>query len=105
MSRWVRDLHRNLKISLSEEVNPAMATELKRIPVEDQQQAVTIINRLSQQFNMESDTTRHQLHVSNEQYAAYYDAEEGVVKLEVIHPDVTTKEEIEEFLVNFPPFF
>jgi hypothetical protein len=82
-----------------------MAIELKRIPVQDQEQAVTVINRLCQQFNMQSDTTRHQLHVSNEQYAAYYDAEEQMVKLEVIHPDVTTKEEIEEFLVNFPPFF
>lgn len=82
-----------------------MAKELKRIPVADQQEAVTLINRLSQQFDMQPDTTRHQLHVSNEQYAAYYDAEEGVVKLEVIHPDVTTKEEIEEFLMNFPPFF
>jgi hypothetical protein len=42
--------------------------------------------------------------VANEQYAAFYDAEEGVVKLEVVHPGVT-KEEIEEFLMGFPPFF
>jgi hypothetical protein len=82
-----------------------MAMELKRIPVADQQEAVGFINRLSQQYDMKPDTTRHQLHVSNEQYAAYYDAEEKVVKLEVIHPDVTTKEEIEEFLINFPTFF
>jgi hypothetical protein len=82
-----------------------MATELRRIPVADQQEAVSFINRLSQQYDMRPDTTRHQLHVSNEQYAAYYDAEEKVVKLEVIRPDVTTKEEIEEFLVNFPTFF
>jgi hypothetical protein len=81
-----------------------MATEIKRIPVQDQMEAVTIINRLSQQFEMEPDTTRHQLHVANEHYAAYYDAEERVVKLEVIHPGVT-KEEIEEFLMGFPPFF
>ena len=81
-----------------------MATELKRIPVEDQAQAVTIINRLSQQYDMLPDTTRHQLHVANDRYAAYYDTEERVVKLEVIHPDVT-KEEIEEFLMTFPPFF
>jgi hypothetical protein len=81
-----------------------MATELKRIPVQDQEQAVTIINHLSQQYNMESDTRRHQLHVSNDQYAAYYDAEEGVVKMELIDPNVT-KEEIEEFLMTFPPFF
>jgi hypothetical protein len=82
-----------------------MANELKRIPVADQQEAVTFINRLSQQYDMKPDTTRHQLHVSNERYAAYYDVEEGVVKLDVIHPDVTTKEEIEEFLINFPTFF
>ena len=81
-----------------------LATEIKRIPVGDQMEAVTIINRLSQQYDMQPDTTRHQLHVANEQYAAYYDAEEGVVKLEVIHPNVT-KEEIEEFLMGFPPFF
>jgi hypothetical protein len=81
-----------------------MATEIKRIPVTDQAQAVTIINRLSQQYDMTSDTTRHQLHVSNHEYAAYYDAEEGVIKLEVIHPGVT-EEEIREFLMNFPPFF
>ena len=81
-----------------------MATELKRIPVTDQEQAATIINRLSQQYNMVSDTMRHQLHVANHQYAAYYDAEEGVVKLDLIDHSMT-KEEIEEFLMTFPPFF
>ncbi|HEY4111699.1 hypothetical protein [Puia sp.] len=81
-----------------------MATEIKRIPVLDQTEAVTIINRLSLQYDMLPDTMRHQLHVTNERYAAYYDAEEGVVKLEAVHPDVT-KEEIEEFLMTFPPFF
>jgi hypothetical protein len=81
-----------------------MATEIKRIPVSDQAQAVGIINKLSQEYDMKADTTRHQLHVANHEYAAYYDAEEGVVKLEVIHPSVT-EEEIREFLINFPPFF
>ena len=81
-----------------------MATEVKKIPVTDQQQAVMFINRLSQQYDMKPDTTRHQLHVSNDRYAAYYDAEEGYVKLEAIHPDVT-EEEIKEFLMTFPPFF
>jgi hypothetical protein len=81
-----------------------MAKEIKRIPVKDQEQAVTIINQLSQQYEMSSDTRRHQLHVSNGRYAAYYDAEEGAVKMEVIHPGVT-EEEIKEFLMEFPPFF
>jgi len=81
-----------------------MATEIKRIPVPDQEQAVMLINRLSQQYDMKPDTARHQLHVSNDRYAAYYDAEEGNVKLEAIHPGVT-EEEIREFLINFPPFF
>ena len=81
-----------------------MATEIKRIPVQDQGEAVTVINRLSQQYDMLPDTMRHQLHVANERYAAYYDAQERAVKLEAIHPEVT-KEEIEEFLMTFPPFF
>jgi hypothetical protein len=81
-----------------------MSRELKRIPVEDQQQAVSIINRLSQQFDMLPDTQRHQLHVANDQYAAYYDADENVVKLE-LRDESVTKEEIEEFLMGFPPFF
>jgi hypothetical protein len=81
-----------------------MAKEIKSIPVADQEQAVTVINRLSQQYAMQSDTQRHQLHVSNEHFAAYYDAEENAVKLEAIHPSIT-KEEIEEFLMSFPPFF
>jgi hypothetical protein len=81
-----------------------MAREIKRIPVGDQAQAVALINQLSQQYDMSSDTQRHQLHVSNGRYAAYYDAEEGVVKLEAIHPGVT-EEEIKEFLMEFPPFF
>lgn len=81
-----------------------MATTIKSIPVRDQEQAVLIINRLSQQYNMRADTMRHQLHVSNGRYAAFYDAQEGMVKLEAIHPAVT-KEEIEEFLMSFPPFF
>ena len=81
-----------------------MEKEIKRIPVADQEQAVTVINRLSQQYSMQADTRRHQLHVSNAHFAAYYDAEENVVKLETVHPSVT-KEEIEEFLMGFPPFF
>ena len=81
-----------------------MATTIKTIPAGDQERAALIINQLSRQYNMEPDTQRHQLHVSNKRYAAYYDAQDGVVKLEAIHPSVT-KEEIEEFLMNFPPFF
>ena len=81
-----------------------MATELKRIPVQDQQQAVTVINQLCLQLDMQTDTARHQLHVANDKYAAYYDAEENVVKLELIDASVT-KEEVEEFLMGFPPFF
>ena len=72
--------------------------------MKDQQEAVVLINSLSQQYEMKPDTTRHQLHVSNDRYAAYYDAEEGYVKLEAIHSDVT-EEEIKEFLMTFPPFF
>jgi hypothetical protein len=85
-------------------INLNMAREIKRIQVKDQQQAAVIINRLSQQYEMKSDTTRHQFHVSNGRYAAYYDVEEGVVKMEAIHPGVT-EEEIKEFLMEFPPFF
>lgn len=81
-----------------------MAKEVKRIPVSGQEQAAIIINRLCQDYDMKADTTRHQFHVSNEKYAAYYDSEEGVVKMEVIHPSVT-EEEIREFLMEFPPFF
>ncbi|HVS97131.1 MAG TPA: hypothetical protein VHE54_11635 [Puia sp.] len=81
-----------------------MSTTIKTIPVKDQEQAAIIINRLCQQYAMQADTTRYQLHVSNQRYAAFYDAQEGQVKLEAIHPSVT-KEEIEEFLMNFPPFF
>ncbi|MBS1660605.1 MAG: hypothetical protein JST68_06100 [Bacteroidetes bacterium] len=81
-----------------------MAREVKRIPVNSQEQAAIIINRLCQQYDMKQDTTRHQFHVANEKYAAYYDAEEGVVKLDSIHPS-TTEDEIREFLMEFPPFF
>ena len=81
-----------------------MTKELKRIPVSGEEQATIIINRLSQEYDMKQDTSRQQLHVSNEKYAAYYDEEEGVVILEVIHPSVT-EEEIREFLMEFPPFF
>jgi hypothetical protein len=81
-----------------------MATELKKIPVADQAEAFSIINKLTQQYDMKQDTMRHQLHVANDRYAAYYDAEEGVVKLEAIHPSVTA-EEIREFLISFPTFF
>jgi hypothetical protein len=81
-----------------------MAKEIKKIPVADQAEAFSIINKLSQRYDMKQDTTRHQLHVANDRYAAYYDAEEGLVKLESIHPGIT-EEEVREFLINFPPFF
>jgi hypothetical protein len=81
-----------------------MARELKNIPVADQTEAVSILKKLSEQYKMKEDATRFQFHVSNEHYAAYYDALEGVVKMEVTHPGVT-EEQIKEFLINFPPFF
>ena len=81
-----------------------MSTELKKIPVESQEQAFQLINKLSLQYNMQQDANRHQFHVSNEHYSAYYDSEENVVKMEAIHPNVT-QEQIREFLINFPTFF
>jgi len=78
--------------------------ELKRIPVSGQEEAFQLITRLSQHYNMHQDTHRHQFHVSNDLYSAYYDAEENVVKMESINPETTT-EQIEEFLMGFPLFF
>jgi hypothetical protein len=80
-----------------------MTKELKRFPVQSQEQAFNLITKLSQKYNMQQDVTRHQFHVSNEHYSAYYDAEEHAVKVEVIHPSVT-EEQIKEFLMEFPPF-
>ena len=81
-----------------------MATELKRFPVDSQEQAFELITKLSQKYAMQQDANRHQFHVSNERYSAYYDTEENVVKMEAIHPGIT-REQIEEFLMEFPPFF
>lgn len=81
-----------------------MIKELKRIPVGGQDEAFQLITRLSQHYNMHQDTHRHQFHVSNDLYSAYYDAEEKVVKMESIHPE-TTVEQIEEFLMGFPVLF
>lgn len=81
-----------------------MSKELKRIPVESQEEAFRIINKLSQQYQLQQDASRHQFHVSNERYSAYYDAEEKMVKMEAIHPSIT-EEQIREFLMEFPPFF
>ncbi|MDP4148857.1 MAG: hypothetical protein Q8932_03695 [Bacteroidota bacterium] len=80
-----------------------MATELKRFPVDNQEQAFELITKLSQQYHLQQDANRHQFHVSNDRYSAYYDAEERVVKIEAIHPHVT-QEQIREFLMEFPPF-
>ena len=63
-----------------------------------------MINKLSQQYNLQQDASRHQFHMSNERYSAYYDAEEKMVKMEAIHPNFT-EEQIKEFLMEFPPFF
>ncbi len=81
-----------------------MSKELKRIPVDSQEQAFQVINKLSQQYNLQQDASRHQFHMSNERYSAYYDAEEKMVKMEAIHPNFT-EEQIKEFLMEFPPFF
>jgi len=81
-----------------------MIKELKRIPVSDQAEAFQVITALSRHYGLEQDAARHQFHVSNELYSAYYDAEEQVVKMESIHPE-TTEEQIREFLINFPTFF
>jgi hypothetical protein len=81
-----------------------MSKELKRIAVESQEQAFQLIHKLSQQYDLKQDASRHQFHVSNDRYSAYYDAEEKVVKMEALHPHMTT-EEIREFLMEFPPFF
>jgi hypothetical protein len=81
-----------------------LAKELKTIPASDPTQAANIIKKLCDQYDMKEDATRYQFHVSNANYSAYYDATEGVVKMQVIHPGVT-EEQIKEFLINFPPFF
>jgi len=81
-----------------------MVKELKTIPVSGQEEAFQLINQLSRHYGMKQDTQRHQFHVSNDLYSAYYDAEDNVVKMESIHPE-TTEQQIEEFLINFPPFF
>jgi hypothetical protein len=81
-----------------------MAKEITRIPVTNQEQAAIIINRLCQEYNMKQDNSSHLLHVANDKYAAWYDAEEGAVRFEAIHPSIT-EEEIKEFLMEFPPFF
>jgi hypothetical protein len=93
-------------LNLPEKVNriEIMTTEIKRIPVTDQEQAFQIITKLSQQYDLKQDATRHQFHFANEHYSAYYDAEENVVKVESIHPNAT-EEQIREFLIKFPPFF
>lgn len=81
-----------------------MSKELKRIPVDSQEQAFQLIHKLSQQYDLKQDASRHQFHVSNDHYSAYYDAEEKVVKMEALRPNMTV-EEIREFLMEFPPFF
>lgn len=81
-----------------------MAQQLKSIPVSSQEEAFQVINQLSRHYNLHQDPSRHQFHVSNELYSAFYDAEEGLVKMEAIHPE-TTEEQVKEFLMNFPPFF
>jgi len=81
-----------------------MVKELKRIPVTDQAEAFQIITELSRHYGLQQDAARHQFHVSNELYSAYYDAEEKAVKMESIHEE-TTEEQIKEFLMNFPTFF
>jgi hypothetical protein len=81
-----------------------MAKEITRIPVTNQEQAVIIINRLCQEYNMKQDNSRRQLYVANDKYAAWYDADEGAVRFGAIHPSIT-EEEIKEFLMEFPPFF
>jgi len=82
----------------------AMSKELKRIPVDGQEQAFQLITKLSQQYHLKQDASRHQFHVSNDHYSAYYDAEEKMVKVEALHP-YFTEEQIREFLMEFPPFF
>ena len=80
-----------------------MATELKRIPVEDQEQALSLIDKLSKEYKLIS-RTGNPFHVSNEDYSVHYDPEENAVIMEAIHPDFT-EERVQEFLINFPPFF
>lgn len=81
-----------------------MSKLLKTFHVKTQEEAFLLINRLSEQYHMQQDSTRHQFTVSNGRYSAYYDADENMVKIEALHPH-TTEEEIREFLLNFPPFF
>lgn len=81
-----------------------MATELKRFPVENQEQALETIAKLSKAYDLTPPEENRQFLVSNEHYSAYYDAKENVVKLEAIHTNIT-EEQIKEFLINFPPFF
>ncbi len=81
-----------------------MASAIKQIPVNNIDQALTIINALSNQYQMTAPDPDRPLEVSNEDYKAYYDPEKSKVILEAAHSSVT-EEQIKEFLINFPPFF
>jgi hypothetical protein len=81
-----------------------MASPIKQIPVNNKDQALTILNALSNQYQMTAPDPDRPLEVSNEDYKAYYDPEKRKVILEAAHSSVT-EEQIKEFLINFPPFF
>lgn len=81
-----------------------MASAIKQIPVNNKDQALTIISGLSKQYQMKAPDPDRPLEVSNEDYKAYYNPEKQKVILEAAHSNVT-EEQIKEFLINFPPFF
>ncbi len=81
-----------------------MAAIIKRIPVLDKDEAVRVVEMLTEKYRLSPTDPDNELDVSNPKLHLYYDAGHSVVIVETNDAE-TVGEQLKELLVDFPTFF
>ena len=81
-----------------------MADIIKKIPVKNVSEAVTVVSRLTDKYQLVAGDPDNILDVSNEKLHVFYDDESKAVILET-NDQNSIKEYLKELVAEFPTFF
>ncbi len=82
----------------------SMAEIIKTIPVSGKEQAIRVMNALTDKYDLILTDPDNSLDTSNEKFHAYYDADRQRITIETNDAD-SVGEHLKELLADFPTFF
>jgi hypothetical protein len=81
-----------------------MAEIIKSIPVSGKEEAVSVMNALTDKYQLVLTDPDNSLDASSEKLHAYYDADSGIITIET-NDSESVGERLKELLMDFPTFF